>query len=378
MRGAVPAVKVLDLLFEGFVVAHPAAVALRVGGLEGQVGPVVEAEAELEGFALELRHGQVGPGWVQDVDDGVALEDPVRVREVLAEELLQLENRVEEPGQVADPHHLALVFLLAEDHVEDGLVAVVVDLFAPPAAVVVRFRVVAQLLDDRFGAREQRPHVGHGTHDQTRIQKLLPSRRPWVRTGRDGVVGVAAKHIFGQRRRRERPACHGVDLVRPTPFAGAEDDGLLYAFDFRGSAHALFDPLVGLGVDPVVAVDEEVLVKLEPDVVAVHHQYEVLIVFRPQVAQVFENPGYLQQMASTPSHTLRHTLVQVFSPSCDYRGGVTEYRAGEEGFAQVDILLGRGYEDVKGLVWWGDRLVGSRGFIAARGGIDGPRGRGGG
>ena len=83
-------------------------------------------------------------------------------------------------------------------------------------------------------------------------------------------------------------------------------------------------------------------------------------------------------MASTPSHTLCQTLVQIFSPSCDYRGRVAEYRAGEEGFAQIDILFGRGYEDVKGLVWWGDWMVGSRGFIAARGGIDRTRGRVGG
>lgn len=57
MRFAVPAVEVLDLRLEGLVVAHPAAVALRVGGLEGDVGPVVEADAELEGFAGELLDG---------------------------------------------------------------------------------------------------------------------------------------------------------------------------------------------------------------------------------------------------------------------------------------------------------------------------------
>ena len=83
-------------------------------------------------------------------------------------------------------------------------------------------------------------------------------------------------------------------------------------------------------------------------------------------------------MASTPSHTLGLTLIQIFSPSCDYWGRVTEYRAGEEGFAQIDILFGGGYEDVKGFVWWGDRMVGLRGFIAARSGINGTRGRGGG
>ena len=55
--------------------------------------------------------------------------------------------------------------------------------------------------------------------------------------------------------------------------------------------------------------------------------------FRPQVAQVFENSGYLQQMASTPSHTLCLALIQIFSPSCDYWGRVTKYRAGEKGFA---------------------------------------------
>ena len=100
--------------------------------------------------------------------------------------------------------------------------------------------------------------------------------------------------------------------------------------------------------------------------------------FRPQVAQVFENPGNLQQMASTPSHALCLTIIQILSPSRDYRGRVTEYRAREEGFAQIDVLFGRGYEDVKGLIWWGDRMVGLRGFIVARDGIDGTRGRGGG
>ena len=83
-------------------------------------------------------------------------------------------------------------------------------------------------------------------------------------------------------------------------------------------------------------------------------------------------------MASTPSHTLCRTLVQVFSPSCDYRGRVSEYRAREEGFAQIDVLFGRGYEDVKGIVWWVDRMVVSRGFMAAQGGFDGTRGKGGG
>lgn len=97
MRFAVPAVKVLDLRLEGLVVAHPAAVALRVGGLEGDVGPVVQPDAELEGFAREALDGQVRPGWVEDVDDRVAFQDPVGVGEVFAEELPQLEHGVEEP-----------------------------------------------------------------------------------------------------------------------------------------------------------------------------------------------------------------------------------------------------------------------------------------
>lgn len=37
------------------------------------------------------------PGGVEDVDDRVAFQDPVGVGEVFAEELLQLEDRVEEP-----------------------------------------------------------------------------------------------------------------------------------------------------------------------------------------------------------------------------------------------------------------------------------------
>ena len=68
---------------------------------------------------------------------------------------------------MTDSDDLSLVFLLAEDHVEDGLVAVVVDLFAPSAAIVVRFWIVTQLLHNFFGTRKQRSHIGHGTHDET-------------------------------------------------------------------------------------------------------------------------------------------------------------------------------------------------------------------
>ena len=137
------------------------------------------------------------PRWVQDVHDRVALQDPVGVREVFAEELLEFEYGVGEPGDVTDAHHLALVFLLAEDHVEDGLVAVVVDLFAPSAAVVVRFWVVAQFFHYCFGAGEQCPHISDRTHDETRIQELLAGSRPRVWPRRNWIVGVAIKQIFG-------------------------------------------------------------------------------------------------------------------------------------------------------------------------------------
>ena len=79
-------------------------------------------------------------------------------------------------------------------------------------------------------------------------------------------------------------------------------------------------------------------------------------------------------MASTPSHTLGLTLVQVLTPSSYDGSGVAEDRASEEGFAQIDVLFGRRYEDVEGLIWWSNRAVGLRGFIAGPGGIDGTRG----
>ena len=84
MGFAVPAIEVLDLRFEGLVVAHPAAVALRVGGLEGDVGPVVKADAELKGLAVEAFDVHVRPRRVQDVDYRGAFQDPVGVREVFA------------------------------------------------------------------------------------------------------------------------------------------------------------------------------------------------------------------------------------------------------------------------------------------------------
>ena len=100
---------------------------------------------------------------------------------------------------MTDSDDLTLVFLLAEDHVEDGLVAVVVDLLAPLAAIVVRFRGVTQLFHDCFGAGEQSSHVSDRTHDETRIQELLASGGPRVWAGSDWIVGIAIKHVFGQR-----------------------------------------------------------------------------------------------------------------------------------------------------------------------------------
>lgn len=44
-----------------------------------------------------------------------------------------------------------------------------------------------------------------------------------------------------------------MNLIRPTPFASAEDDGLLYTFDPGSSAHALFNSFVSFRVDLVIA-----------------------------------------------------------------------------------------------------------------------------
>ena len=74
-------------------------------------------------------------------------------------------------------------------------------------------------------------------------------------------------------------------------------------------------------------------------------------------------------MASAPRHALSLILVQIFSPSCDDWSGVAEDGAGEQELAQIDVLFSCRYEDVKRLVWWGDRLVGSRGFITGPGSI---------
>ena len=197
MGFAVPAMDVLDLIFEGLIIAHPSAVALRVGGLEADVRPVVETDGELEGFAVEMLYRQVCPLWVQDIYYRVTLQNPVGIRKVFPEELLHLEYGVEDPRDVTDSDHLSLVFLLAEDHVEDGLVAVVVNLFAPSAAIVVRFRVVTQLFHDCFSAGEERSHISDRPHDETRIQELLAGGRPRVWTGRNRIVGVAVKQILG-------------------------------------------------------------------------------------------------------------------------------------------------------------------------------------
>ena len=97
MRFAVPAIKVPDLRFEGLVVAHPSAVTLRVCGLKCDVGPVVEADAELERLAVEVFYLHVRPRWVQDIPYRVALQNPVGIRKVFPEELLKSEYRIEEP-----------------------------------------------------------------------------------------------------------------------------------------------------------------------------------------------------------------------------------------------------------------------------------------
>lgn len=51
-----------------------------------------------------------------------------------------------------------------------------------------------------------------------------------------------------------------MNLIRPTPFASAKNDGLLYAFNPGSSAHPLSDSFVGFGVDLVIAFYEEILV----------------------------------------------------------------------------------------------------------------------
>ena len=79
-------------------------------------------------------------------------------------------------------------------------------------------------------------------------------------------------------------------------------------------------------------------------------------------------------MASTASHTLCLTLVQIFTPSRYDGSGVAEDGAGKERLAEIDVLFGRRYEDVEGLVWGSNRVVGFRGFIAGPGGIDGTGG----
>ena len=55
---------------------------------------------------------------------------------------------------MTDSDDLSLVFLLAEDHVEDGLIAVVVDLLTPFATIVIRLWSVTQLFHNCFGAGE--------------------------------------------------------------------------------------------------------------------------------------------------------------------------------------------------------------------------------
>ena len=72
-----------------------------------------------------------------------------------------------------------------------------------------------------------------------------------------------------------------MNLIGPTPLAGAKDDGLIDAFDPGSPPHALFYSFVSFNVDLVIAFYEEILVKLEPYIVAIHHQYEVLVVLRP-------------------------------------------------------------------------------------------------
>ena len=72
-----------------------------------------------------------------------------------------------------------------------------------------------------------------------------------------------------------------MDLIGPAPFSSAEYDCLLYAFNPSGPAHTLLNSFVGFGVDLVIAFHEKMFVKLEPDIVSVHHQYEVLIVLGP-------------------------------------------------------------------------------------------------
>ena len=79
MKFAVPAIEMRDLRFERLIVAHPSAVAFRICGLKGDVGPVVETYAEIKGLAIEVANLYMCPERVQDVHYRLALQDPIGI-----------------------------------------------------------------------------------------------------------------------------------------------------------------------------------------------------------------------------------------------------------------------------------------------------------
>ena len=91
VRFAILAVEVLDLRFQKLIVAHP-----RICCLEGDVGPVVEADAELKGLAIEALCVHMCLRWMKNVHYRVALQDLVGIGEVFSEKSLELLCGIEE------------------------------------------------------------------------------------------------------------------------------------------------------------------------------------------------------------------------------------------------------------------------------------------
>ncbi|CRK38677.1 hypothetical protein BN1723_004422 [Verticillium longisporum] len=178
------------------------------------------------------------------------------------------------PGvAVVAAHDLAVVLLLAEHLVEEALVRALVAL---GEIVLVALLIALETLDHvAVGALEDAAHVFDGANDEARHEVAGAQASPLG--GTIHGIGDGPVDVVGQRRLGDRVASDAADFVGSAALAGREDDLGRDLLTGESLAHALGNALVFGGAKRVVAGDERLRGQLEPDIVGVNHDDEIVV-----------------------------------------------------------------------------------------------------
>ena len=262
-------------------------------------------------------------------------------------------------GEAADP--VAPALLVPDDLSEESLVAPQL----PP--------VLGHAVHLFLAPLEGRLEATHGAHDHAAVDApgpylLVLARR--VVEGRGQLVGALAVHVPG----------HGglgpVLVVRvgaggrrgEAVLGGGDDDALLRGRDREVGrvrvggvdeiVPGLLVPLVGLAVQLVEALDEHRGRQLEPDVVRVDHQGEVIVVGVLGVRQqLFDDREQALELGDVGAPEVPVRPVEVAVPVEQRRQRVAHGDARHDGLAEVDVGPVGGHEDAQPTVSGGLRLL---------------------